>query len=600
MSTTNTEELILFSTKKIYNGSRYKYYQTNRSYDAFLENDAEYRYPERNSKTVYYKSITEPISISESINNADAYNYGILTNSNKKYYIFVDSITTDQFGVSTLRYSIDWWATEWANVHPTKAHVTRKSDKPSYMKQPFVPLNVSSEETMLTDKFCIMATYIPSVSEAETSYISTLILEGNYEILKMVEEGYWTNIIGIAGGDVKDCFVVPLYSYDDFLSEITTPLIFTINDDSLPSPIGGDLETWIRVLRDLTEKYPAGTGDYPITIYNEGTDKWLRIIVDTELPYGYRIIDIDDPTVNKSFVQKCGSTKLNSDGELVQYNYIQTVFTSNAVNFWSKRKQINETFESNDVKVEGIMDWNGDNIWLCPYGVTINGFDISLLVGLSHVMLQFTPKVVNPAKLKLSDKLTGVAFSYDCKHPGLFIDEYREYVLRNREYDIEMRSIQSERQELQAWSSVAENIGFGAAFGQKAGAVAAGIGGTIEAVSTYLINSYFDPQIQNQYNKRYARVTDQISLVGDSITNLYNVDSTLTKYALIMDTPSQNVMYKDIEVNGYVCDEIVSDLEDMFSVGARIQADNVTIEGASCLDAKHQTVYRLQNGVEFI
>jgi hypothetical protein len=230
--------------------------------------------------------------------------------------------------------------------------------------------------------------------------------------------------------------------------------------------------------------------------------------------------------------------------------------------------------------------------------MSVTSFKVRVLTGISHVMLEFLPNGID----KSGYKLTGLGFSYDCRHPGLFIDEYKEYVLKNRDYDIAMRQLQSEKQEWTSVASTFENVGFGMAFGQKTGAAAAGIGGLVESVSTFVINQEFDPRIQEQYNRRYARMTDQISLVGDSITNVYNEKNNglLQIYSLEMDLPSKQRMANYINTNGYVCDEFTDNLESLFDVEVKIQADSIVIEGATCLEAKHQTVYRLQNGVEFI
>lgn len=274
-------------------------------------------------------------------------------------------------------------------------------------------------------------------------------------------------------------------------------------------------------------------------------------------------------------------------------------------------KTINVSFSSNEVTRRGIKDWNGNIIWECPYGKEVNGFTVTLLKGISHVLLQFIP-----SNTDLDDQVainSGFGFTYDCRHPGLFVDSYQDYILKNRDYDISMRQIQSEKQELQAWVSAAENVGFGAAFGQKAGAAAAGIGGVIEAFGTHLINNIFDPKIQAQYDMRYARMTDQISLIGDSVTNTY-IEHPLSKYELRMDDATINRMKNDIQTNGFYCDEITDNLQNMFSyttltryigdvrleVKPVYQADNVVVEGACNVIGKQQVVRRLMNGVEFI
>lgn len=265
--------------------------------------------------------------------------------------------------------------------------------------------------------------------------------------------------------------------------------------------------------------------------------------------------------------------------------------------FFTNEKVVNIDTSTDEVNVEGVMDWNGNIIWQCPYNKTVESMNVKLQFGISHIMLQFTPTYATSDN-ELGELLTGAGFVYDCRHPGLFVDSYQEYILKNRDYDIAMRQIQSDKQLYAAAASTLENVGFGYAFGQKKGGVAAGLGGLVETAATYLINRTFDPQIQTQYDKLYAKMTDQISLVGDSVTNLQYY-KPFYKFKLIMDTATQERMNTDIQVNGYVCDETVESLESLFRIGAVIQSDMTVIEGECCLDGKQQTVYRLQNGVEF-
>lgn len=263
-------------------------------------------------------------------------------------------------------------------------------------------------------------------------------------------------------------------------------------------------------------------------------------------------------------------------------------------------------FTSTEKQKQGVMDWNGDLIWECPFNMKVEGFDIALKTGISHIMLEFTPKYQSS---RIGQFLTGSAFNYDCRHPGLFVDSYQDYVLKNRDYDIEMRQIQADKE---VWTQVGaslEGVGYGIAFGQTMGGIAAGIGGVLETVSRKLINDEFNPKIQKQYDKLYARMTDQISLVGDAITALLWYEP-LYKYTLTMDDATQNRMKSDIEINGFYIDEIVSDLSSMFTnqptevgeytVYPVFQADNVVIEGACNVIGKQQVVSRLMNGVEFI
>lgn len=614
MSTTNTENLTLYANAKLYNGSRYVFYQTNRDYEQWLRQNSSSVI----SKTVYFKSLTEDMELNSSVKNILQYTYGKLTNDGKDYYIFIDKIVTDQHGKSYISFSVDWWATEWANVHPTKAHLIRSSTKPGYMAQPFAPMKTSYDSVSLGGetgkKGCIMFTYIPS-REGQDSYISIGMMNITDKTIALVQTGYWYQKLRIPGADIKDCFIVPLLETSDIIygenvldyySISFTPdeqhetignTIFNELCDTFPHLINED--TWETFFPISPTPTPEDE-DFGVLIYNEKNNKFYRIWIYESLepiiPYipVAREVTIDvteyafsraysyEEEVSPDVYQFEGYILSNNDETIEAYN-----FTISGLNITSTEKI-----------TMGINDWNSDLIWECPYGVTVNSFNVRLLIGISHIMLEFLAN----GQTKNGSKLTNVGFSYDCRHPGLFVDSYQDYILKNRDYDIAMRQIQSEKQEWAAVSSTFENIGFGMAFGQKTGAAAAGIGGIVESLATFVINQEFDPRIQEQYNFRYARMTDQISLVGDSITNVYNErnNGLLQVYTLSMDVASQTRMDNDISINGYVCDEYVSNLETLFGVGNIIKADSVVVEGATCLESKHQTVYRLQNGVEFI
>lgn len=598
MSTTNTETLKLYKNTKLYNGSRYKIYQGNQGNPRDIESVL--GTPDYN-KQVNYKSITEPITIGEYIDDCDQYTYGSITNHGKTYYIFVDSIMTDAYGLTTIEFTVDWWSTNWLDINCTIGHLTRKPEKPQYMEQPYTPLSTTVEQSTISTDYCFGATYIPN-TEKGTSYISALYLPGNTQMFNLINCGNWYNELKLPGADIKDCFAIPIFSYDDIKNSIEYNIMYRVEGED-----STQIETYFR--DNFTELVPLQPNDR-YYLYNATDGDTFTAQYDTTYPDNCRVFRGIYPNTQHPWLD-CGYREIyvQKKGGIYDFHYLQEVFNTHEYTYPDITKTINFNFISDDKNKQGIIDWNGNIIWECPYNVSIDSFKITLLKGLSHIMLQFIPIISSNALI--SELLTGKGFTYDCRHPGLFVDSYQDYVLKNREYDIQMRRIQSERQELQAWASTAENVGFGFAFGQGQGAAASGIGGVIEATSTWLLNQHFDPQIQAQYDKRYQRMTDQISIIGDSITNL-KIENSMMKYVLKMDTPTQTRMKNDIENNGYLCDEVVSNLQalfkytttlntqDNFTVKPVFQADNVVVEGACNVVGKQQVVRRLQNGVEFI
>lgn len=331
MSTANTEELKLYKNTYLYNGSRYQYLlHGNNAYQTFEQwlGTAPY------NKPVYYKSISEPITIREYIDDCDEYTYGSITHHSKTYYFFVDGIFTDSYGVTTINYTIDWWTTNWFSINCTKAHLTRKPTKPQYMAQPHVPLSLTASQQALTDKYTIFATYIPSTTGVEQyeaqdqtkinelvqtdSYISYILLEGTTENLQKVAQGTWYQELRLAGSDIKDCFIVPFFELNDFLDDEQTP-IFTINVES-------DTDRWEAgtipqrhpgmLLQAWIDKYPCynGTSADSIyfdenaytgneVIYNEWSGKYYHPVWSTYTSYAgtvyhiWKLIEMDTSPV---------------------------------------------------------------------------------------------------------------------------------------------------------------------------------------------------------------------------------------------------------------------------------------------------------------
>lgn len=602
MSTINTENLILYSCKKLYNGSRYKVYQTGINYDTWLANTN--NSPNNSGNlTVYFKSITEPITIDTPLMNTDTYTYGCITNGvdethYKKYYFFVDNITTDQNGRSTLTFSIDWWATEWANVQLTKGHITRnKNTKPGYMIQPISDYNMSLTHSNIINTFSIWATYIPSF-EGIKSFISYIIMEGNLENVNYVELGNWVTKLGISGSDIKDCFIVPYFEYSYFTTNNQYYAICSENyrgKTNVQDETEKDRIMTAIIDNFLSQTYSPDYGDY---VFDTSTGKYWKVIYEQGSTSALDIELSSYPSSNLIEEYITSSSALNG----ITGKFKMFMLPENNASSRTYSKSLSTQFVSNEITRQGIVDWNGNSIWEAPIDGNTYTFTIRLLLGISHIMLEFLPNITN--EVDNSQMLVNKSFCYDCRHPGLFVDSYQDYILKNREYDIQMRRLQSEKQELQAWASTAENIGFGMAFGQTTGAVASGIGGVIEAASTWLLNKHFDPQIQQQYDLRYARMTDQISLVGDSITNVINAINNntgiLKKYSISMNQSSINRYNNDINTNGYYCDETTNNLQLLITRGNVVQAVNVTVEGLICKEGRQQIVYRLQNGVEFI
>ena len=188
--------------------------------------------------------------------------------------------------------------------------------------------------------------------------------------------------------------------------------------------------------------------------------------------------------------------------------------------------------------IYGVCDWNGNSIWECPYGVTIDSFYVQFSASVTHCQLRFSP-IIND-KHELANEVNGMGFTYECRHATIVIDTGEEYSWRDRSYDVSMRELQSEREEVQAVANFGENIGFGVAFGGKVGGAASAVGGGIESIATIVLNSIYNPQIQQLTDEHYDRMCDTMSVVGESLTPVYQFDSDPIYLYMLPATSSDN------------------------------------------------------------
>lgn len=275
--------------------------------------------------------------------------------------------------------------------------------------------------------------------------------------------------------------------------------------------------------------------------------------------------------------------------------------------------ELPQVYTSDEQNVLFIADWFGNKIYECPVGVDFNFVYLRLDIGTTHAQIHgqlYTESNVNDVAPYLCEN-NGQGFCYECRHVSLFVDSYSEYVMRQRDYDIEARQIQNEVEFYKGLVGTAEAGGYGAAFGGGVGAVTSVLGGLTETFGTALINEQYAPKLQALEDKKYSLMQDEMSVIGDSLTNLsYAVGlenfvsqykpSTLYLCSLVMDDASKERMDDDIRINGYHCDETVGDIDSLITTGTIIQADNVVIEGTISSVYRNDIANRFERGIEFI
>ena len=425
--------LILYKNPKLYNGSRYVYYQDNRDYDNWLSLSSYQTY----SKDVVFKSLEENITINAFIDNVDEYTYGSITLNKTKYYFFVDRVSTDAYNQTTISYTIDWWATKWFAVTCTKANLKRSSVKPEYMAQPFSPLapDFNKGQGIGEEGGCIVFSYTASLGSGSNKDCMKwgVIDFSEADGIQMIETGAWSKYLGdtLTAGDMLGVFVVPCFRANDFKDAGWSTVTAEVENKTV---------TWYTT-NDLT-----GTSLMP-----------SKIIV------------------------------------------------------------FNEPLYTDDTTVMGITDWNGTTIWECPYGVSIDKFYLTLSLSARTCQIRF--KFDN----EFANENIGKGFSYACRECAIVIDQQVEYTWRERESEIRMRELQAIKQVWSNGSDAIQGAGFGMAFGGQVGAMAGGFAGALNTFSSAMMNIELLPKIQRTQDLKYERMQDLVSIVGESITPIYNL-----------------------------------------------------------------------------
>ena len=283
----------------------------------------------------------------------------------------------------------------------------------------------------------------------------------------------------------------------------------------------------------------------------------------------------------------------------VYYRSIQTTSIPSIV----KTINFGTTITTNEQNIDMLCDWFGNIVWECPIGYETDAVELRLDIGVTHCQIRGSMKNGTSKELEYVCENNGTGFCYECRHVSLFVDSYSEYVMRQRDYDVESRQIQNEIEFYKGVMSTAEATGYGFAFGGPLGALSSLAGGLVETFGTAVINNTYAPKLQALEDKRYSLMQDEMSTIGDAITSLdfcVTLKRMLWLVSVVMDDASKQVMDNDISINGYHCDETVDDIDSLISTGTIIQADNVVIEGTISSQYRNDIASRFERGIEFI
>lgn len=538
--TYNRATLRLYKEPKLYNGSRYtKYFASESERDAYFAN------PDMNLGEIQYNSTDGTINVQKNLGVLLEYSYGILTVMDTDLYIFIDDIQVGYNDVSTIYYSIDYYETARFKFQVTKGHLSRYSgSKPLYMEQPY-------------------SSFSPNIRVYPLS-------GGSDKLYYYGRAMFVWSMTKTTGGTETSKLVYGA-------CEITVPTM-TVFTNGLWQELFGYADSDIK-------------------------DCFVVPLLNSEM--------LDEEVTNGSFEKKYADYTYGVlSGQIIYYESNPDKQLYDPITFTF---DLGETFISDEKNKFYLCDWNANLFWEAPYNYEFRYIHVLFCFGVTHFNIRgYVDNVATTyyEHIPLINENVGYGFCYECRHVTLFVDSYSEYVMRMRDYDVESRRIQNEIEFYKGLVGTAEAGGYGFAFGKEAGGLTSIAGGLAETFGTALINQTYAPKIQNLEDRKYALMQDEMSIIGDSLTPLIGSELTLkdgimlgawtTLVEITMDEPSQQRMDNDIEINGYHCDETVSDIDSMISVGTVIQADNVVIEGTISAQYRNDIADRFSRGIEFI
>ena len=167
--------------------------------------------------------------------------------------------------------------------------------------------------------------------------------------------------------------------------------------------------------------------------------------------------------------------------------------------------------------IGAIRDIRKNVIWRCPIGHSFN---------VGYATLRASATSVN-LEIPLSEGTDKQIVVMSCENVDLFEDSWKEYYYRLRDSEEALRRLGYEQSAWQSgFSSLTGGINgamSGSLAGQSAGVGAvAGIGlGVVSSLGTYAMNLYYDPKLQEQYDRQAIRQADALSLAGDLTDDMF-------------------------------------------------------------------------------
>ena len=255
--------------------------------------------------------------------------------------------------------------------------------------------------------------------------------------------------------------------------------------------------------------------------------------------------------------------------------------------------------EINPVFVQGL---DGSVVHQLPYGITINAYQFRVIVTPTDCSLQirFIPsdrnKVVDPSYTHSM----GLAATISLVTLPVNENSWDSYVYSaQREYDEQMRIVQSNTN---AWKSAAgggASGAIGAAFG-PAGLAVGMIGGTASGLIGYGVEmAYTNDETQKFEDILHSNQSPGMLLSGNGEDVVLNGQFPQL-VTMEIDPYSKAVVTEAFSLNGVSCDELVGSTQSLVEEGGPMMIRNLIVGGNVPVSAKRWVREKFRSGVRLI
>lgn len=270
--------------------------------------------------------------------------------------------------------------------------------------------------------------------------------------------------------------------------------------------------------------------------------------------------------------------------------------------------------QTNDLITYAVTDFFGNIAGIAPYGMSFSEMDCILDVGNVSASIKV---ILNTSTGDHANKTSeGMTITLPLPQVPVSSSAYSDYVYSGqRDYEMQLKSLQNEQQAVQGLAGAATGTvtgavtgaimgsvvpGAGTAVGAVAGAVAGGAGSAISAGTTYAVNELlYKEKFQDLEDQKYSNQSGNLMIPGDGfgwlLFNSYPQLITMTA-----DSTYQSELTNYILQEGYPCDSPVSSVSSFITSGGPLQIRNLTLTGAIPPVAKQTIRTLLEGGVRIV